>query len=59
MKKKYESTILYSSKYNLLNINVQLKRSVIDNLKKYLSEKNINSSLKNYIETLIEKDIKK
>ena len=59
MEKKYESKKTYGEKYNKLNINVQLKRDVIDNLKEYLSDNNIDSTLKAYIEKLILSDIKK
>lgn len=55
-KKIYESTKLYSQKYNKENLNVQLNRELLDKLKLFLSEKNI--SMKEYIESLIKKSIK-
>ena len=56
-KKIYESTKLYSQKYNKENLNVQLNRELLDKLKLFLSDKDI--SMKEYIEKLIEKSLMK
>ncbi len=53
-KKVYESKKIYSKKYNKLNINVQLNRELIDNLRKKLENQGI--SIKDYIENLIKND---
>jgi hypothetical protein len=52
-KSQYDSTKEYTKNYNKLNINVQLNRELIDKLKNRLN----GSSLKNYLEELIKKDI--
>ena len=54
-KKKYESTKLYSQKYNKLNLNVQLNRKLLEDLKLFLIGKNL--TMKDYIENLINKSI--
>jgi hypothetical protein len=53
-KKVYESKKIYGKKYNKLNINVQLNRELIDNLRKKLENQGI--SIKDYIENLIKND---
>lgn len=53
-KKIYESKKIYGKKYNKLNINVQLNRELIDNLRKKLENQGI--SIKDYIENLIKND---
>lgn len=53
-KSQYESTKKYTKEYNKLNINVQLDRELIKNLKDRLDG---SVSLKYYIEKLIKKDI--
>jgi len=50
-KKVYKSTKEYSNNYNKININVQLNRELIENIKNLIKEKNI--SLKEYIEKLL------
>lgn len=53
-KKIYESKKIYGKKYNKLNINVQLNREIVDNIRPRLEKEGI--SLKNYIENLINQD---
>lgn len=53
-KKVYESKKVYGKKYNKLNINVQLNREVIDNIRPRLESEGI--SIKDYIENLIKND---
>ncbi len=48
-----ESKRKYGNVYNKLNINVQLNRELIEKLKNKLN----GSSLKNYLEELIRKDM--
>ena len=48
-KKKYDSTKIYSQKYNKENLNVQLNRELLLKLKEKLKGK----SMKEYIENLI------
>lgn len=55
LKKDYESTKIYSKKYNKNNINVQLDRNLIYLLKDKIRDKNI--PLKFFIEELIRKSI--
>lgn len=50
IKKKYESSKIYSNKYNKININVQLDRKLIENLRNKLDNK---QTIKEYIENLI------
>ena len=52
-KSQYDSTKKYSKEYNKSNINVQLDRDLINNVKEELNGK---MTLKSYIESLIEKD---
>lgn len=49
-KKDYESTKLYTKKYNASNINVQLDRELIVKLRNKLGK---GQSIKQYIESLI------
>jgi len=53
VKKVYESKKLYSKKYNLSNINVQLDRELIDNLRNKLN----GEPIKEYIENLIKTNL--
>lgn len=53
MKKKYESTKLYSDKYNKDNINVQLNRDII----KKVRDKIGDMTLKDYIEKLLKEKL--
>jgi len=55
-KKKYESDVIYTKKYNKLNLNVQLNRSLLMDLKSHLSGKKI--SMKSFIENLIRESLK-
>jgi hypothetical protein len=54
-KSQYESSKKYNKKYNKLNINIQLDRSLITEVRNKLG----NSTLKNYLEELIRKDLLK
>ena len=49
-KSQYESTKNYTKNYNKLNINVQLNREIIENLKLKLGS---SVSIKSYLENLI------
>lgn len=52
-KKDYQSTKEYSKKYNKENINIQLNRDLITNLREKLE----NVSLKDYLENLIKEKL--
>lgn len=52
-KKNYQSTKEYSKKYNKENINIQLNRDLITNLRRKLE----NVSLKDYLENLIKEKL--
>lgn len=52
-KSQYDSTKKYSKEYNKSNINVQLDRDLINNVKEKLNGK---MTLKSYIESLIKID---
>ncbi len=54
-KKKYESTKLYSDKYNSENINVQLNRELVRKLRDKIKDKNL--SLKEFLEIIIMENI--
>lgn len=54
-KSEYESTKVYTKNYNKMNINVQLNRQLIEDLKKRLG----NISVKSYLEDLITKNMEK
>lgn len=56
MKKIYESKKLYSDKYNKSHKSIRIKKELYERLKHYISDKNI--TIKDYIESLIEKSIK-
>jgi hypothetical protein len=56
-KKVYESKKTFSIKYNKQNINVLVDRQLIDLLKEKL--KDTNTSLKSYLENLIQSDLDK
>ena len=53
-KKVYESKRIYGDKYNKENVNVQLNRELIDDLKKKLTK---NQTMKSYIEELIKNSL--
>lgn len=53
MKKKYESSKLYSKKYNKENINVQLNRDIIEKIRFKLK----GISLKDYIEKILNEQL--
>jgi hypothetical protein len=52
-KSQYDSTKKYTKEYNKSNINVQLDRDLINNVKEKLNGK---MTLKSYIESLIKID---
>jgi len=54
LKKDYQSTKDYSKKYNKENINVQLDRTLISELRK-----KINISVKEFLENFIKDSLKK
>jgi len=56
-KKVYESKKIFAEKYNKQNINVLVDRQLIDTLKEKL--KDTNTSLKSYLENLIQSDLDK
>jgi hypothetical protein len=56
-KKIYESKKIYGQKYNKSNAHVQLDREIIESLKEKLSGS--NTSLKSYLENLIQSDLDK
>ena len=56
-KKVYESKKIYGQKYNKANAHVQLDSQIIESLKEKL--KDTNTSLKSYLENLIQSDLDK
>jgi hypothetical protein len=53
-KKVYESKRIYGDKYNKENVNVQLNRELINELKDKLTK---NQTMKSYIEELIKNNL--
>jgi predicted DNA-binding protein len=56
MKKFYESKKVYSDKYNKSHKSIRIKKELYERLQYHISDKNI--TIKDYIESLIEKSIK-
>lgn len=54
-KKKYQSTKVYSDRYNKENLSVQLNRELLSKLRQHLVGKDV--SVKSYIENLIDKSL--
>ncbi len=56
MKKVYESKKIYSDKYNKLHKSIRITKELYERLQHHIDGKNI--TIKDYIESLIEKSIK-
>ena len=54
-KSDYQSTKEYSKKYNKENINVQLNRGLINELRKHISPFSIKEYLENFIKASLNK----
>ncbi len=53
-KTDYESTKIYTKKYNQSNINIQLDRELISKLRDKIGNQSVKSFLQNYINIFIE-----
>ena len=54
--KKYESKKIYGKKYNKLHSTVQIDKSLYEELKEYIKDKNM--TIKDFISFLIKKEMK-